>query len=107
MVAIDAPTASTLKPTRNITRICVALPSAATALSPMRLAISVDTTLVSMCSDCSAKIGHASLSRPGSGTSASGEPGNRETVDMGRQLSGDWLRAITDRAGMGGVDPIK
>ena len=74
-MAIDAPTASTLKPIRNMTRIWLALPSAATALSPMRLAISVDTTLVSMCSDCSAKIGHASRSRPGAGASAARVPG--------------------------------
>jgi len=41
------------------------LPRAATASSPMRLAISVSTMPVGMCSDCSAKMGQDRRSRPG------------------------------------------
>ena len=53
----------------------------------MRLAISVDTTPVSMCSDCSAKIGHARRSSPGAGASGSRAPGSWETVVMGGSLA--------------------
>jgi len=78
VVAIDAPTASTLNPIRNMNSTWPALPRPATALSPMRLAINVDTTPLSMCSVCSAKMGQARRSRPGSG--AASVPGDWETV---------------------------